>query len=123
MGKSAQHTVVCLEHDFDAWRLTRQPVRSQGPTLLCATGLFLLVHLGITRIVLVGVDMAPGDVSHYYDEYPMTTGKQRLREWEAAVVRTSVPAWRRWLNDNGIEWVRLRSTAEHGFHAIPQVPR
>ena len=52
---------LAVTRDFDAFKFEKTLVRPWGPSIILEIGLFLLIHMGVSRAVIVGWDLGfPG---------------------------------------------------------------
>jgi len=119
-GRGDKHIYVSQSKDFDSWTLDKIIRRPLGPTIVFTLGMFLAVHLGVSRIITLGVDMAPEDMRHYYPSN-LNEGQILHSEWEAGLVRDAHEDWDRWLRSRGVRWLRAESDEPNGFPSIEEV--
>jgi hypothetical protein len=67
----AKHWLV-RSQKFEEYEISRNVARPWGPGIVIEMGLYLALHLGISRLVVVGWDMKPRkalelDLQHFYD--------------------------------------------------------
>ncbi|MCC5830659.1 MAG: hypothetical protein JJU36_14530 [Phycisphaeraceae bacterium] len=84
MDRQAQlNARLVVTKDFDAWTFQRSILRPWGPSILLELGIYLALHLGVGRIVVVGWDLddpARTAYTHFYEERP-----ERWAAWHKRV--------------------------------------
>lgn len=93
---------VSAVHNWADWDMAKAFDRPWGPGVMSELGIFLPVHLGVKRIVVIGWDLNPEELRHYYDEGVANPGKY-LREGK--LIHASIPSLLKWLGKKGVELV------------------
>lgn len=77
---------VLESHDYDRYLLAAQTLRPFGPGIMHEVVLYLAVHLGLSRLDVLGWDLAFGYefVDHFYDSDTPDPGAQKTQDQLAA---------------------------------------
>lgn len=97
------------------WTFAKSMTRKCGPGMLYELGFYLAHHLGVNRIVTLGVDFDRGP--HFYaNDQQVLTQLNRKPEGlhghttETKLMVEGIPAWRDWLLSCGIAWQYVPTT-------------
>jgi len=109
------------EHAFDRAAFPKPgcvvPPRPWGPGVLLDVGLFLLVHMGVRRIIVVGWDMGDKVYTHYDNAHNMFNEEGIALETEMA--KKATRALVQWMKNRG---VALQLCSPLSVLPIPQIP-
>lgn len=103
-------------HLFAEYEFTKSLLRPVGPGVMSELGLYLPVHFGCKRIVVIGWDVNLKELRHFYDK-----GVKQMDRYkrESILVHKAVPAMLTWLKSRGVE---LLLCSPRSALKIPQVP-
>jgi hypothetical protein len=100
-GKKGLAATVSAQKNFTDWELSKVYKRPWGPGVMSEIGIYLPVHLGCKRIVVIGWDLNPDDLRHYYDK-SVKDREKYLREGK--LIMNSIPALLTWMRSIGVEF-------------------
>ncbi len=110
--------------DFDDWtwdkRAGCENLLCHGPTIFFTVVPFLAIHLGVSRLITIGLDMAPGDTSHFYGGGG-NDGERLMALQESQCCVNAQMAWWTWLKSKGVSWYRAKTDYPTGFTEIPEI--
>jgi hypothetical protein len=90
---------ISAQRNFDDWLLTKQPDRWWGPNIVFELGLYLIVHLGVSELITLGVDL--NSKSQFWQ--PAARVRKAV-ETETRTVVQALPDWHSWLRRHGVTW-------------------
>lgn len=100
---------VMVTNEYDKWSLEKSFERPWGVGIMFELGLFLPVHLGCKRVILMGFDMNDRGKYHFYDEAGECDSKfYNVDKEEFQYAKSSVPHYLKWAEARGLE-VKLYS--------------
>jgi len=112
VGKSLMGT-----NDYESWSLENSYERPWGIGIMFEFGLFLPIHLGCRRVLIIGFDMNERGKYHYYrnDE---SDASNYARSEEFVFSKSTIPHYLKWANARGVE---VRQFSPLSDLPIPQV--
>lgn len=105
------NSILSVAQDFDSCLLRDQVCRRYGPSIMFSTGLYVLLHFGVRRIVSMGIDMT-GEEHYFPDSEPVGDGVKSWARQESEDAARALPAWRDWLRSHGVSWLRVDTSPE-----------
>jgi hypothetical protein len=101
-GKTGLSATISAQHNWADWEISKSYKRPWGPGVMSEIGIFLPVHLGVKRIVVIGWDLNPNELRHYYDDSVKNLEKYKR---EGKLISGSIPSLLAWLETIGVELV------------------
>lgn len=101
---------LCDNKKFDDYLLSNGVERPCGPGIMYETVIHTAVHLGVSRIVVLGWDLggnpkSPNDYEHFYDKNSKMVNQGDILKDEIFKTREGLKSMNRWLESKGIELV------------------
>ena len=99
---------LCDERNFDDYLLRDTVNRPVGPGIMYETVLHTAVHLGVSKIVVLGWDLGgnprnPMDFDHFYDNDEQIFNRGDMFGPEVEWARASMKDMYKWLQSRGVE--------------------
>ncbi|TKX79401.1 hypothetical protein EXE53_16020 [Halorubrum sp. SD626R] len=112
---------VFVTDEYEPWRLDNSYERPWGIGIMFEIGLFLPVHFGCDKILIMGFDMNKEGKYHFYDESKdEDSDSYGVDEEEFYYAQRTIPALMEWINKNE---VTVRNYSPKTALDIPQVDR
>jgi len=117
---------LCLTKEFDKYMMSNEAERPCGPGIMYETVIYMAVHLGVKKIVVLGWDLSDQDpkkakdYKHFYDEEQKMSSKGDVLPWEISITcKASEPLYN-WLSKKGVE-LEISSHQSSLHKEIPRV--
>tara|TARA_Y100000296_G_scaffold36897_1_gene42724 strand:+ start:16249 stop:18291 length:2043 start_codon:yes stop_codon:yes gene_type:complete len=117
---------LCKTRKFDDFLLEKTLERSCAPGIMFETVFYTAVHLGVSKIVVLGWDLehdAAEDIEEHKHFYGSTSGlvnRGDILDWEMRVNREASKDLYYWLKDRGVE-LEIASNRSTMYEGIPRV--
>jgi len=117
---------LCKTRNFDDFLFEKTLERSCAPGIMFETVFYTAIHLGVSKIVVLGWDMeddASEDVEEHKHFYGSTSGlynRGDILNWEMRINREASKDFFYWLKDRGID-MEIASNRSGMYSEIPRV--
>lgn len=110
---------IFVTDEYEKWRLSNSYERPWGIGIMFEIGLFLPVHLGCDRMLIMGFDMNKEGKYHFYDENKdQDSDAYGVDEEEFYYAQRTIPAFMKWIDNQSI---MVRNYSPLTALEIPQV--
>ena len=112
--------------EFDKYLLKEHPERPCGPGIMYETVIYMALHLGVKKIVVLGWDLSYNDpkslkeYKHFYGETENLVNRGDILAWEITETREASEDLFKWLRNKGVE-LELVSNQSTLYEEIPRV--
>ena len=112
--------------EFDEYLLKDHPERPCGPGIMYETVIYMALHLGVKKIVVLGWDLSYNDpkslkeYKHFYGETGDLINRGDILSWEITETREASEDMYKWLQNMGVE-LELASKQSTLYEGIPRV--
>jgi len=112
--------------EFDKYLLEEHPERPCGPGIMYETVIYMALHLGVKKIVVLGWDLSYNDpkslkeYKHFYGETESLINRGDILAWEITETRETSEDLFKWLKNKGVE-LELVSNQSTLYDGIPRV--
>ena len=116
---------LCEEKNFDDYLLENSPERPCGPGIMYESVIHTAVHLGVSKIVVLGWDLGgnpktPLEYEHFYEKGAPVYNPGDILKDEIEKTRIGVKDMHKWLKDKGVELV-IASNISRISLTIPRI--
>lgn len=116
---------LCRTKDFDNWTFDKTETRPCGPGIMYETVIFMLVHMGFSKITAVGWDLSQHNqdkaaYKHFYDDNKPLHVPGTVMPWEVRETCLASKDLYYWLLKRGVQ-LELASTKSALYDKIPRV--
>lgn len=110
---------IMVTNEYEKWSFAKSYERPWGVGIMFELGLFLPVHLGCKRVVIMGFDMNSKGKYHFYDEAVESDSKfYKVDKEEFQYTKSSIPHYLKWAEAKG---VKVKAYSPLSELPIPQV--
>jgi glycosyltransferase involved in cell wall biosynthesis len=117
---------LCLTKQFENYTISNNLTRPCGPGIMYETVIYMAVHLGVKKIVVLGWDLSnkdpkkSKDYKHFYDEEQKMFNKGDILPWEVSITCKASEDLYKWLKSKNIE-LEICSSQSELYEQIPRV--
>jgi glycosyltransferase involved in cell wall biosynthesis len=117
---------LCLTKQFENYTINNNITRPCGPGIMYETVIYMAVHLGVKKIVVLGWDLSnqdpkkAKDYKHFYDDQQKMFNKGDVLPWEISITCEASEDLYKWLKTKDIE-LELCSKESQLYEGIPRV--
>lgn len=117
---------LCLTKQFENYIISNNVARPCGPGIMYETVIYMAVHLGVKKIVVLGWDLLnqdpkkAKDYKHFYDDEQQLFNKGDVLPWEVSITCKASEDLYKWLKSKDIE-LELCSEESQLYKQIPRV--
>ncbi len=108
-----------VTNEYERWQLDHSYERPWGVGIMFEIGLFLPIHLGCKRVLIIGFDMDPNGKYHFYDDSKEKDSKAyKVDRDEFKYVQATIPHLLSWARKLGVD---LKLYSPLSALPIPQI--
>jgi len=101
---------LCDDRNYDDYLLENSPNRPCGPGIMYETVMHMAVHLGVSKIVVLGWDLGgnpkdPSEYKHFYDNRKKLFNPGDILKDEIERTRVGIKSMNKWLSEKQIELI------------------
>jgi glycosyltransferase involved in cell wall biosynthesis len=117
---------LCLTKQFENYTISNNIFRPCGPGIMYETVIYMAVHLGVKKIVVLGWDLSnqdpkkAKDYKHFYSEKQQMFNKGDILPWEVSITCKASEDLYKWLKSKNIE-LEICSSQSELYKQIPRV--
>ena len=117
---------LCLTKQFENYTISNNVTRPCGPGIMYETVIYMAVHLGVKKIVVLGWDLSnqdpkkAKDYKHFYNDEQAMFNRGDVLPWEISITCKASEELYKWLKSKDIE-LELCSEESQLYKEIPRV--